>query len=135
MTAAEMMDELKRLSIENARLRKARDSKAPGAIEYLDAYVSSPYHVNAVVHPKVKIVLSGRRPEGPFVETFAIGDSAAYCGYNFTYFGTVVSVGPQTITIDTGCGGRKRRLKIRDFCFWNSQSKEASHKERANWTD
>lgn len=118
-------------------------------ISFPGAYKDSTYCINATVYPKEKIVLDGHRPDpnvmdetrgrgmhnvAPFTQTFKIGDTAVYHGYNFDYYGTIVSIGPKTITIEE-YGDRKKRLTIARFAFWNRRDREFSIRERREWTD
>lgn len=108
----------------------------------------SPYVVNASVEPKVRVVLDGHRPNYdavddergvgrhkvlPFLTEFKLADEAVYSGYNFCYFGRIVSIGPKLITIESGC--MRRRLTIQQFAFWNRRDVRFVRDERASWSD
>lgn len=122
--------------------------KAPKTIKIEAAESNETYHVDVTVEPGKSIVLSGKRPNYevrddsrgcgrhavmPFHSTYHIGDSAAYDGYNFTYFGNIVSIGKKTVTIEAH--GRNRRLTFKQFAFWNRRDPRFDHDDRANWMD
>ncbi len=142
-------DEVEALAVEDDRpvVKPARGAEA---IEFPDAYDSKPYRIDAAVYPKDKIVLSGERPNydkpqkglphsyhvvEPFSTTYRIGDQAIYDGWNFSYFGEIVAIGPKTVTIKANAGGERRRLTIERFCRRNHRDVRFDHDQRANWSD
>ena len=105
-----------------------------GAITFSGRSVGTGF---AVVMPRqsIRIVgLTGYHQDTVFDRTFGIGDTAAYGGYNLTYFGTITGIGPKTVAI-TESGGRRRRLTIEDFAFWNREDQDAVMKRNAEWYD
>lgn len=157
MTINEMQAEISRLTAENAKLRgetikAARPSKrTPKVIRVENAYADShTYTVNASITPKSGIVLTGNRPNydildetrgkgrhkiTPFTARFEIGDPAIYGGFNFCYWGDIVSIGAKTVTIEERHSGTRHRLSISKFAFWNRQDARFAHDERNSWSD
>ncbi len=80
-------------------------------------------HVGRVAHgqhaevaPRRWIRLFGVDGGAAFDRVFALGDEAAYSGYNLTYTGRIEAIGNSTVTVrDDGA----RRLSIFDFLVWN----------------
>lgn len=72
---------------------------------------------HAEVAPRRRIRLFGLDDGRAFDRVFAIGDEAAYSGYNLTYTGQIVAIGAKTVTVRDE--HETRRLSIYDFLFWN----------------
>lgn len=91
------------------------------------------------IEPKKSIRIAGEdrncREPRQFAKTFKIGDQAIYDSYNLYYFGTIVGIGPKTVTINSGCSDRMKRLNIQQFVSRNSCDFEARKKHNAEWMD
>ena len=79
-----------------------------------------------VKDPHTGVRVSG---EVAYDVTFTVGDEAEYDSYNWSYIGTIVSIGAKTVTIDTGHG--KRRLKLADFSRRNTLGTVAEKRAHA----
>lgn len=110
----------------------------------------------AIVTPGESIVLHGavapgrryvKGPDGKHTMTnarpilyavpFKVGDEAAYGGMNLTYTGTIVAIGPKTVTIEEPYSShRKHRLTFDYFHFYNWDFDAAEVAKRsAEWRD
>ena len=67
----------------------------------------------------------------PYERVFEIGDTAEYDSYNLSYTGTIVGIGPKTVTIDKGRNGGRARLKLATF-HWRNWAFDAEETARAN---
>lgn len=56
--------------------------------------------------------------QAAYDKTFKVGDTVVHGAYNLEYTGKIVSIGPKTVTVDTGFGERKR-MKLSAFAFYN----------------
>ena len=72
---------------------------------------------HAEVAPRRWIRLFGTVDGQAIDRAFAIGDEAAYDGYNLTYTGVITNIGNQTVTIRDG--RTVKRLSICSFHVWN----------------
>lgn len=65
-----------------------------------------------------------------FDQTFRVGDEAVYGSYNLVYTGTIVKIGPKTVTIEDGT--HRRRLKIVEFVDFNAHYDAEKIRKRNN---
>jgi peroxiredoxin len=69
-------------------------------------------------------------------KSFVVGDVVVYDSYNLIYTGTIIAIGPKTVTIDEdGCYEQqtevvKRRMSLEDFARrnWNLDLDDVSSK-------
>ena len=76
----------------------------------------------AIVTPKKSIQLVSKSKDKNWDLTFKIGDKAEYGSYNLHYIGTIVAIGPKTVTIAAYPGTyneRKHQLKLSQFAWRN----------------
>lgn len=72
----------------------------------------------------------------PYERRFRIGDDAEYNSYNLVFFGPIVAIGAQTITIRDKHSTRNHKLDLATFSRRNRDfSVEAATKRNAEWTD
>lgn len=92
----------------------------------------------ALVNPGESVTLIGTRTESvstkgedgrftyaivekPYVCIFKVGDVAEYDSWNMSYYGTITSIGPKSVTIVKDSGKRTARLDLERFSFRNSR--------------
>jgi len=80
---------------------------------------------------KTKTYAKGGPVDSPYDVTFRIGDEVEYDSYNLSYTGHIVSIGAKTVTINTGRGEPKRRLKLEEFS-WRNRRFDAEETRRKN---
>lgn len=68
------------------------------------------------------------------VEVFKIGSSAAYSGFNFTYFGEVTKITANSIFVRNRANSTKR-MTLDSFISWNKHTKAEENATRDAWTD
>ena len=97
----------------------------------------------ALIVPGKSIQLFGGKPDYGSGSrshdlTFRIGDFARYGGRNIDYIGTIVAIGPQTVSIAEPYNGGKKihRHTIYDFDHYNAHfDHAASLKRNSEWMD
>ena len=76
---------------------------------------------NALINPGKHITIYGRYENNihphDYRHTFIIGSTAVYGSYNLIYTGTIINIGPKTVSIEDH--GKVTRLKIWEFCDKN----------------
>ncbi|MHA1572973.1 MAG: hypothetical protein ACTSX8_03180 [Alphaproteobacteria bacterium] len=97
--------------------RKSHGRTIPGAVE-------DGQHADIVVGQSIRLFgVDTNRINGPvsYDRTFKVGDVASHNSYNLTYLGTITAIGAKTVTIDTGDGGRAKRLSTYEFNWRNKR--------------
>ena len=118
--------------------RKQVAAKAPVRSVVQAKYDSQEYIVELLAGASIRLsgIYANRAAPVAFDISFKVGDRAAYGGYNLTYTGTIVSIGPKTVTIATGMSKRTKRLDIATFCQenWDFDAAKIA-KRNSEWMD
>lgn len=66
-------------------------------------------------------------------KSFQVGDQAEYDSYNLSYYGEILAITDNTVTIAHSYGGKKHRLDLNTFCWRNynwvwAQTQAENHK-------
>ncbi len=72
----------------------------------------------------------GEMVDHPYERVFEVGATVEYDSYNLSYTGTIVGIGPKTVTIDKGRNSGRARLKLATFHWrnWNFDAEETARK-------